>query len=79
MKEKGFTLIELLVVIAILGVLVAVAIPNITKFIGSNRLRYDSSGNPYYERIAPPVTITVTTSPTPIITITPTVTITINP
>jgi len=32
--EKGFTLVELLVVIAIIGVLAAVVVPNVGKFMG---------------------------------------------
>ena len=35
--EKGFTMIELLVAIALLGVLAAVAIPNLGKFIGQGK------------------------------------------
>jgi prepilin-type N-terminal cleavage/methylation domain-containing protein len=35
--QRGFTLIELLVVIAILGVIAAVAVPNVGKFIGRGR------------------------------------------
>lgn len=34
-RQKGFTLIELLVTIGILGVLAAVVVPNVGRFVGS--------------------------------------------
>ena len=35
--EKGFTLIELLIVVAILGVLAAIVLPNVGRFIGRGK------------------------------------------
>jgi type IV pilus assembly protein PilA len=46
--EKGFTLIELLIVVAILGVLAAVVIPNVGRFIGRGE---DEAGETEYANV----------------------------
>ena len=38
-NEKGFTLVELLAVIVILGLLMAIAIPSVTKYITASRVK----------------------------------------
>jgi type IV pilus assembly protein PilA len=41
--QRGFTLMELLVVVALLGILAAVAIPNVAKFVGHGKAEAEAT------------------------------------
>lgn len=42
MNKKGFTMVELLAVVVLLGVLAAIAMPTVQKYIGEARTRYNN-------------------------------------
>ncbi|MEE9262664.1 MAG: type II secretion system protein, partial [Dehalococcoidia bacterium] len=52
-SEKGFTLIELLIVVAILGILAAVVVPNVGRFLGRGE---DEARRAEYHDVATAVT-----------------------
>lgn len=37
MREKGFTLIELMIVVAVIGIIVAIAVPQIQKYMNRDK------------------------------------------
>lgn len=52
LNKKGFTLIELLAVIVILGVLLAIAVPSVSKYISvSKRSTYAHNAKSYVEAV----------------------------
>ena len=59
-KQRGFTLIELLVVIAILGVVAAVAVPNVMGFIGTGN---DAAAKQELQNVGVAVTAALTADP----------------
>lgn len=48
--DRGFSLVELIIVIAILATLVAVVIPNLTKYVSQSKVQADESAKNEIEK-----------------------------